>query len=132
MFRFTHDLGILWLTVCDQLLCLDLPPLPFSLSPYPSSFELGWHLFSLVYQNHLELLRRESGLRVNAKNPVSTAFGIWQGLIGTRLAHAAKYGFNPHTLDDREQTIMFLDYLDVNYQGSPEVALSFWDANGYY
>jgi len=82
-------------------------------------------------ESDLELLRSESGLRTDAKNPESTAFGIWQGLENTRRVYARKRQINPGTLSDREQVIMYLDYVRERY-GTSQNALRFKKANGWY
>ena len=84
-----------------------------------------------VTNTELELLRRESGLRTDAQNPHSTAFGMWQGIKGQRLKYAGRFGFNLNTTNDREQLIMFRAYYKERY-GSVQAALAFWDRNHYY
>jgi len=68
-----------------------------------------------VTDNEYELLMRESGLRTKVKNQGSTAKGIWQGTLGTRIAYANMHGFDPETTNDREQLIMFRSYYQITY-----------------
>lgn len=50
--------------------------------------------------------------------------GLWQGIAGTRTAYAKMHGFDPETLDDEEQLIMFRSYIEKNYE-TAERALAF-------
>lgn len=78
-----------------------------------------------------EIIRRESSFRTHAKNPNSTAFGLWQGLIANRIKYADKFGFDPHTVNEHEQLTMFRAYVKDRYQ-TAEKALEFHNQKGYY
>ena len=70
-------------------------------------------------------------MRPTAKNPNSTAFGVWQGLYATRVKYGAKVGVDPNTTDINEQIGMFRVYVEERY-GTAERALAFHKSNGYY
>jgi hypothetical protein len=78
-----------------------------------------------------EIIRRESSFRVNAKNPNSTAFGLWQGLKATRVKYASKFNFHPDTVSEHEQIIMFRDYVKDRYQ-TAEKALEHHNLKNWY
>jgi soluble lytic murein transglycosylase-like protein len=76
----------------------------------------------------LELVARESSFNPNAKNPTSSARGLFQFLDGTR----ADYGGNGVDWNDPyQQSMAGLKYIKDRY-GSPEKALQFWDKNNWY
>lgn len=77
------------------------------------------------------IIQRESSFNPLAKNPTSSAFGIWQGLDSTRRAYGAKVGVNPNTTDPAEQLLMFRRYIADRY-GSADAAQRFWQANHWY
>lgn len=77
------------------------------------------------------IIQRESGFNPTAKNPKSTAFGIWQGLASTRRAYASRYGFDPDTTNPYEQLQMFRAYIKDRY-GTAENAKAFWERNHWY
>jgi len=66
------------------------------------------------------LIRRESGWRLEAANPTSTARGLWQLL---RL---------PKGLDSVEQWVRGTRYLDARYDGAPCAALKHHNRRGWY
>ena len=69
----------------------------------------------------------ESGWRVNADNPSSSAYGIPQALPGSKMASAgADWATNPET-----QIRWGLGYIQDRY-GSPCGALSFKSGHGWY
>jgi hypothetical protein len=69
----------------------------------------------------------ESGWRVNADNPTSSAYGIPQALPGSKMASAgADWATNPET-----QIRWGLGYIADRY-GSPCSAMSFKSGNGWY
>ena len=76
----------------------------------------------------LELVARESSFNPNAKNPKSTAAGLFQFLDGTRKNYG---GSKVDWSDPNTQALAGLKYIKDRY-GTPEKALAFWDANGYY
>lgn len=78
-----------------------------------------------------ELLMKESSLNFVAKNPKSTAFGVWQGLHSTRVKYAKKVGVNHDTIEPQEQIAMFRAYVSDRYQTADQ-ALSFWLIHHYY
>lgn len=71
---------------------------------------------------------KESGLNPTAKNPTSSAFGIWQGLESTRKAYL---GPNYQTTDPVMQLDAFRRYVKDRY-GTPENAQAFWQRNHWY
>jgi SLT domain-containing protein len=76
----------------------------------------------------LELVARESSFNSNAKNPKSSAAGLFQFLDGTRK----NYGGNSIDWSDPyQQALAGLKYIKDRY-GTPEKALSFWDKNKWY
>lgn len=84
-----------------------------------------------VTDTELELLRRESGLKVKAQNPTSTAFGLPQMIIDQRIICQERTGVDKNTVDEREQLKCFRDYVARRY-GTTEEALKFWKANLWY
>lgn len=75
-------------------------------------------------------MKRESGLRTNAKNPISTAFGVWQGLISNRRKYASACGANPQneteesgTLDPYVQVCMMRSYIKASRHKTARNAL---------
>lgn len=76
----------------------------------------------------LELVARESSFNPSAKNPKSTARGLFQFLEGTRK----NYGGDKVDWDDPyQQALAGLKYIKDRY-GTPEKALQFWDKNKWY
>lgn len=76
----------------------------------------------------LELVARESAFSHTAKNPKSTARGLFQFLDGTRKNYGgSKVDWN----DPYQQSIKGLQYIKDRY-GDPVKALKFWDKNQYY
>ncbi|XEC97057.1 transglycosylase SLT domain-containing protein [Paenibacillus tarimensis] len=76
----------------------------------------------------LELVARESSFNPNAKNPKSSAAGLFQFLDGTRK----NYGGNKVDWSDPyQQSVAGLKYIKDRY-GTPEKALQFWDKNKWY
>lgn len=86
----------------------------------------GWQ--SSLTPAERTLLQHESGLNPLAKNPTSSAFGIWQGLTSTRNAYGAKVGVNPNTTNPVEQLAMFRRYIQDRY-GNADKAWQFWQSN---
>jgi SLT domain-containing protein len=79
-------------------------------------------------QPTLELVARESSFNPNAKNPKSSASGLFQFLDGTRK----DYGWSGVDWSDpTHQALAGLKYIKDRY-GTPEKALQFWDKNHYY
>lgn len=53
-------------------------------------------------------MKRESGWRTTANNSVSTAYGVWQGLISNRQKYASRCGANPaQELEDSGTTDVY-------------------------
>ncbi|WP_373458191.1 transglycosylase SLT domain-containing protein [Paenibacillus harenae] len=76
----------------------------------------------------MELVARESSFNANAKNPNSTAAGLFQFLDDTRK----NYGGNKVDWSDPyQQAVAGIQYVKDRY-GSPEKALAFWDKNKWY
>ena len=74
----------------------------------------------------LELVNRESGFDNLAKNPRSTAFGLFQFIRATWGA----YGYE-QTSDPIIQIEAGLDYIEKRY-GTPQKALQFHNINHWY
>lgn len=74
------------------------------------------------------ILQHESGFNPAAKNPTSTAFGIWQGLESTRKAYL---GNDYQTTDPYKQLNAFRSYVKNRY-GTAENAQAFWQKNHWY
>lgn len=76
----------------------------------------------------LELVARESSFNPNAKNPKSTAKGLFQFLDGTRK----NYGGDKVNWDDPyQQALQGLKYIKDRY-GDPIDALEHWDQKKWY
>lgn len=84
-----------------------------------------------VTETELELLRRESGLRTNAQNPNSTAFGLPQMIEDQREICQNRLGISKTTTNEREQIACFRDYVTRRY-GNVEKALQFRAEAGWY
>lgn len=79
-------------------------------------------------QPTLELVARESSFNKDAKNPNSSAKGLFQFLDGTRQDYGgSKYDWS----DPYNQSIAGLKYIKQRY-GTPEKALQHWDLNKWY
>lgn len=76
----------------------------------------------------LELVARESSFNPNAKNPKSTAAGLFQFLDGTRKNYG---GSKVDWSDPMQQALAGIKYVNDRY-GTPEKALAFWDKNKWY
>lgn len=76
----------------------------------------------------LELVARESSFNPNAKNPKSSAAGLFQFLNMTRKNYG---GDKVDWSDPYQQAVAGLKYIKDNY-GTPEDALTFWDKNKWY
>jgi len=74
-----------------------------------------------------ELIQRESGWNPYARNPRSTAFGLFQFLKAT----ARNYGIPWGTTNYKLQTDAGLRYIRDRY-GTPSKALAFWLRNRWY
>lgn len=74
-----------------------------------------------------ELIQRESGWNPYARNPRSTAFGLFQFLKAT----ARNYGIPWGTTNYKVQTDAGLRYIRDRY-GTPSKALAFWLRNRWY
>ncbi len=75
------------------------------------------------------LIQKESGGRVDAKNPNSTAFGIFQFLKSTWAQHIPEVPYG--TKDAFWQSVGGFRYIQQRY-GSPEAALQFHNKNNWY
>lgn len=76
----------------------------------------------------LELVARESSFNSNAKNPKSTAAGLFQFLNATRKDYG---GSSVDWSDPTQQSIAGIKYIKKRY-GTPENALKHWDKNKWY
>jgi len=80
----------------------------------------------------IELMRRESGLRMNAKNPNSTAFGVWQCIWSTCVAAAKATGTEPHTMNQEHQILQMRWYIENSKHKTAEAALNHQIAHKSY
>jgi len=76
----------------------------------------------------LELVARESSFNSNAKNPKSTASGLFQFLDGTRKTYG---GNSINWSDPYQQAMAGMKYIKDRYS-TPEKALAFWDEKNWY
>lgn len=76
----------------------------------------------------LELVARESSFNPNAKNPKSSASGLFQFLDSTRKSYG---GSGVDWTDPYQQALKGLQYIEDRY-GNPVKALQFWDKNNWY
>ncbi|WP_058301689.1 aggregation-promoting factor C-terminal-like domain-containing protein [Gorillibacterium timonense] len=76
----------------------------------------------------MELVARESSFNASAKNPKSSARGLFQFLDSTRQTYG---GSTVNWNDPYQQTLAGLRYIKDRY-GTPEKALQFWDKNNWY
>lgn len=72
------------------------------------------------------LVQKESSWNPNAKNPTSTAEGLFQFLAATRSAYGIKSGASVY-----DQTLAGAQYIKDRY-GSPAKALAFHNRNNWY
>lgn len=76
----------------------------------------------------MEIVARESSYNPKAKNPNSSARGLFQFLDDTRK----DFGWQGVNWDDPlHQSIAGLKYIKARY-GDPVKALQFWDKNKWY
>ena len=76
----------------------------------------------------LELVARESSFNPAAKNPKSSAAGLFQFLDATRKEYG---GSNVDWSDPYQQAVAGIKRIKDRY-GTPEDALRFWDENKWY
>lgn len=76
----------------------------------------------------MELVARESSFNPNAKNPKSSAAGMFQFLDQTRSNYG---GDKVNWSDPYQQAIAGLKYIKDSY-GDPYDALEYWDKNKSY
>lgn len=79
-------------------------------------------------QPAIELVARESSFNTSAKNPNSSAKGLFQFLDGTRKDYG---GSGVDWNDPYQQALAGLKYIKDRYK-SPENALRYWDKNKSY
>ena len=72
------------------------------------------------------IIQKESGWRVDAQNPTSTAYGLFQHLDGTRKSYNC-----PKTTDIRIQTECGIRYIKARYKTATG-AKQFWNQNKWY
>lgn len=82
-------------------------------------------------QAEAELIMRESSGRPTAKNPNSSARGLWQGLDGIRAKYCGMVGVDPNTVVPEEQVACMRVYIQHRY-GTADKALAFWQENRWY
>lgn len=73
----------------------------------------------------IQLVRHESGFRPDAKNPTSTAFGLFQFLDNTWSSYLREVPYG--TRDPYWQAVGGFRYIEQRY-GTPERAWAFWQA----
>ena len=74
----------------------------------------------------VELVDRESDFRPTAKNPQSTAYGLFQFLDGTWEAYGGE-----KTSDPEKQIELGIKYISQRY-GTPSKAIAFHNVNNWY
>ncbi|WP_419890738.1 transglycosylase SLT domain-containing protein [Paenibacillus xylanexedens] len=79
-------------------------------------------------QPTLELVARESSFNPNAKNPKSSAAGLFQFLDMTRKNYG---GSSVNWNDPYQQAIAGIKYIESRY-GDPVKALQHWDKKKWY
>ncbi|WP_347388551.1 transglycosylase SLT domain-containing protein [Paenibacillus amylolyticus] len=79
-------------------------------------------------QPTLELVARESSFNPNAKNPKSSAAGLFQFLDMTRKNYG---GSSVNWNDPYQQAIAGIKYIENRY-GDPVKALQHWDKKKWY
>ena len=72
-----------------------------------------------------QIIQKESGWKVTAQNPTSSAYGLCQTMLSLH-----EVGENFMT-DGQEQLRWCIDYIDERY-GTPLQALAFWNANNWF
>jgi hypothetical protein len=72
------------------------------------------------------IIQKESGWRVDAQNPTSTAYGLFQHLDGTRKSYNC-----PKTSDIKVQTECGIRYIQARYKTAQE-AKNFYLRKGWY
>lgn len=78
------------------------------------------------------LIQKESSFRTTAKNPNSTAFGLFQMIHSNRVKYAKLAGVdNPDTTEAWEQIAMGRMYIEHRYDNA-KIALAFWNINRWY
>jgi SLT domain-containing protein len=75
----------------------------------------------------MEIARRESSFNPRAKNPKSSAYGLFQFLDGTWKT----YGQGLDRNNPLHQAIAAIRYVKQRY-GTPDKALAFWNENKWY
>jgi hypothetical protein len=84
-------------------------------------------VFGTEYGCAANIITRESGWRVNAQNPSSSAYGLPQALPGSKMAAAGPdWRTNPTT-----QLSWMKTYVDQRYGGACP-AWSWWQAHHWY
>lgn len=85
------------------------------------------HLRRLVHPCLAAIVDRESGWRVDARNPSSGAYGLPQALPGSKMrAAGSDWRSNPLT-----QLVWMIGYVTARY-GGPCEALAFHKQHGWY
>lgn len=79
----------------------------------------------------MELVGRESSWNPSAKNPTSTAYGLFQFLDTTRANYSKRYPQYNYMRSPYDQTMLGIQYVRDRY-GDPVKALQFWDKNKWY
>lgn len=78
-----------------------------------------------------EIIRLESGGNPLAKNPYSSASGVFQLLDANKVYYGHKLGIDPYTSNKELQIEMGRAYITDRY-GTAEKALKFHTAHGFY
>jgi hypothetical protein len=88
----------------------------------------GWMQRAQLTPAERWIIMRESSGRPDAKNPTSSAFGIWQGLNSTRQQYL---GADADTTDPYKQLSAMRRYIGDRY-GTAEKAVEFHKRKGWY
>ncbi len=85
-----------------------------------------------ITENELTIMRRESGLKTDAQNKTSTAFGVGQLIVANRLAYAGDCNTQPNTTDAYGQVCMMRRYIENSRFKTTEAALAYHLIVGNY
>jgi hypothetical protein len=77
-----------------------------------------------------QIVQRESSFNPSAQNPKSTAYGYAQFLADNVNAYNKQYGLD-YRNNPVDQLVAMYHYIQNRY-GTPQKALSFWNANKWY
>jgi len=78
------------------------------------------------------LMRRESGFKLAAKNPNSSAYGLWQCIYSTCVTAARATNTEVHTTNPYRAIVQMRWYIKNSKHGTAERALAHQLANAWY